>query len=394
MSDQPGVLPDTQLVALIERGHLTGDVAHIQPNSLDLRLGNVAHRTRCSFLPVGQRVETLLQAFATNTVPLDDDGFVVDCNQTYIIPLMERVALPPGLCGFTNPKSSTGRLDILARILTDGGQAFDVIPDGYTGPLFIEIITRSFPIRIRPGDTLAQLRIFRGREVPIGDSELRTLIDERGLVCDRDGIPIASKDLDFADGVVLSVDLRGGDGATKEPTIGYRSKNWTPVVDLRARGLPVRDYWWREYRPYRRSDPLILEPHAFYIFASTERVIVPPELCAEMVAIDVRSGEVRMHYAGFFDSGFGLVEGGSATPGAHVVLEVRNMYVPFHIQDGQRLFRVRFFRNSDVPSRLYGRNIASNYQGQGLRLAKQFAQEKPEQPQLRIHWPGDGGKRE
>jgi dCTP deaminase len=326
----------------------------------------------------------LLQDFKTNSVDLDDRGFVIDCNQTYVLPLLESLHLPDGLCGFTNPKSSTGRLDILARVITDRGHSFDVIPAGYSGPLYIELISRSFPIRIRPGDTLAQLRIFRGNEVAIPDDELRAIIDRQGLIRDRGGLPVRSRELEFADGVVLSVDL--GRGAKRDATVGYRSRTCTPVLDLQSRGLSIREYWERIYAPTRRSEHFILDPHAFYIFASRERVMVPPELCAEMVAIDVRSGEVRMHYAGFFDSGFGLSDSKGETAGAHIVLEVRNMDVPFHVQDRQRLFRVRFFRNSDTPTQLYGRAIASNYQGQGLRLAKQFKKDRGQESQLEIPW--------
>jgi dCTP deaminase len=380
-----GVLPDSSLWGLIEAGQISADspidANQVQPNSIDLRLGAVAHRTRCSFLPVGDTVEALLHDLATNRTELDGDGFVMECGQTYIIPLMERLTLPPGIYGYTNPKSSTGRLDIMVRVLTDGGDMFDTVPAGYQGSLYLEVISRSFPVRLRAGDTLAQLRIFQGADVTLSDDELRKMIDGRFIVRDHDGVPIPASSLGIDDGVFLSVDLGG-----KDRTIGYRSKRCTKVVDFRARGLPIRHFWEHMAAPSRRSDPLILDPNAFYIFASRERVVVPPDVCAEMVAIDVRSGEVRTHYAGFFDSGFGFDDAERNSVGARVVLEVRNMDVPFLLQDGQKLFRLRFFRNTATPTRLYGQSLASNYQGQGLKLAKQFAQESSQKPQLEMHW--------
>ncbi len=338
----------------------------IQPNSVDLRLGNVAYRTRCSFLPVGQPVSVLLDELCTNTVRLDsEEGYVMECGQTFVIPLVETLALPPDISGMTNPKSSTGRLDIMARVLADNGHAFDMVPPGYQGPLYVELISRSFPIRVRPNDTLVQLRLARDvTTAALTDGELRSLIDSEFIVRDQGGVPISSSQLDLSEGVFLSIDLGSGD-----QTVGYTSKKCPPVVDLRKRGLTPRYFWERIGSPSRRSDPLILETNGFYIFASRERVVVPPHVCAEMVAIDVRSGEVRTHYAGFFDSGFGL-----GCNGAHVVLEVRNMDVPFRIQDGQKLFRLRFFRNLERPQSLYGQ-VGSSYQGQRLKLAKQFGTE-------------------
>jgi dCTP deaminase len=392
-----GVLPDAELQELIKTGAIATtepiEPGQVQPNSIDLRLGRVAYRTRCSFLPVGELVGTIMSRLrsnrATDIRTLDEQGFVLECGQIHIIPLEERLALPPDLSGLTNPKSSTGRLDILARVLTDRGHSFDVVPPGYSGPLYLEVITRSFPIRIRPGDSLAQLRVFRGSTAPMGDDELKELVDRQCVVRDSAGLPLSSKVLEFADGVVLSVDLigRGSNTGKADPTVGFRAKSFTPEVDLRERGLLIRHYWQRIHRPRRPSDPVILDRHGFYIFASRERVVVPPEVCAEMVAVDVRSGEVRMHYAGFFDSGFGLRDANSISDGARVVLEVRNMDVPFLIQDKQQLCRLRFFRNTDVPLQLYGRSHASNYQGQGLKLAKQFGKRRPfDEAQLEMSW--------
>ena len=368
---RPGVLSDGQLWDLIRAERVRASppiqAEQVQPNSIDLRLGPIAHRTRCSFLPVGQPVRALLDDLATNEVSLAG-GFVLECGQPYIVPLVERLDLSKNLFGYTNPKSSTGRLDIMARVLTDQGHSFDVIPAGYSGALYLELIARSFPIRIAAGDSLAQLRVLAGTGVEVTDGELRELIDQHQMVRHASGVPIAARDLEFGDGVFLTVDLGGNDR-----TVGYRAKRCTPIVDLRARELRVDIFWDKLKSPVLHSDPLILDSNGFYIFASRERIVVPPELSAEMVAVDVRNGEVRTHYAGFFDSGFGLAADPKASRGAKVVLEVRNMDVPFLLQDGQKLFRLRFFRNSARPDRLYGLSMASNYQGQGLKLGKQFA---------------------
>lgn len=382
-----GVLSDRQLRELITAGAIGGPPLldnQVQPNSIDLRLGGIAYRTRCSFLPVGRPVSELLGELSTNAVRLDpEEGYVMECGQTFVIPLVEHLALPADISGMTNPKSSTGRLDIMARVLADNGHAFDTIPAGYQGPLYVEIITRSFPLRVRPDDALVQLRLARDiATAALSDQELRMLIDSELIVRDPGGVPVNSADLDLSEGVYLSIDLGSGDR-----TIGFTSKKCSPVVDLRVRDLKVRDYWDWIYSPSRSSDPLILKTDGFYIFASRERVVVPPDVCAEMVAIDVRSGEVRTHYAGFFDSGFGV-----GCNGAHVVLEVRNMDVPFLIQDGQKLFRLRFFRNLERPEQLYGQTrFGSNYQGQRLKLAKQFSRTEPPadaplSDQLELRW--------
>ncbi|WP_437676659.1 2'-deoxycytidine 5'-triphosphate deaminase [Sorangium sp. So ce131] len=362
-----GILPIQDLRQLAASGAITAAAglspAQFQPNSVDLRLGPKAYRTRCSFLPVpGARstATSLLDEFAMYEIDLRD-GYVFECNKTYLIPLCEELALPEHVWGAANPKSSAGRLDMLARVITEDGHVFDSIPHGYRGKMYLDLMTRSFPIKLREGDSLVQLRLLTGKDAVIPDDELRALIDEHQLVRTASGIPVAAKDLEIDDGILLTVRLRGhGD-----ETVGYVSRKSTPVVDFSKKDHPVRPYW--TYIPGRRSEPLILLPEEFYIFSSNEKVRIPPQMCAEMVAFDVRSGEVRTHYAGFFDSGFGM-----SGAGAHVVLEVRNRDMPFLLQHGQHLFRLRYFRNTEAPAALYGVDLDSHYQGQGLRLAKQF----------------------
>jgi dCTP deaminase len=367
-----GVLPIQKLRELARAGVIRASrefvPGQLQPNSLDLRLGPRAYRTQCSFLPVGGKTSELSQRYKMYEVDLEE-GHVFECNKTYLIPLEEELDLPQKLWGLTNPKSSAGRLDIMARVITEDGQVFDAIPPGYRGKLYLDLMTRSFPIRLRRGDSVVQLRLLSGnsREALVSDEELRALIDEAAIVLTTEGTPIASRDLPVDDGVLLGVRLAGGD----DGTIAYTSRKATPIVDFARRDHAIKPYWHAIHGGPRPSDPLILQPEEFYIFSSAERVRIPPRVCAEMVAFDVKSGEVRTHYAGFFDSGFGM-EG----PGSHVVLEVRNRDMPFLVQNGQKLFRLRYFWNTEEPEVLYGSSLSSHYQGQVLRLAKQF--EAPE----------------
>jgi dCTP deaminase len=377
-----GVLPIQALRALTQAGTIFStpplQSSQYQPNSIDLRLGPKAYRTRCSFLPVKAPVRALLNDPDLVMYEIDlTKSHVFECGETYLIPLLEGLDLPPHLWGLTNPKSSTGRLDMLARIVTEDGHAFDTIPAGYRGHLYLDLVTRSFPIRMRSGDSLVQLRLLTGKSVVLSDEETMRLADEHELVRDSGGITIPAKSLAIDDGVLLSVRLLG---KKDDETVGFVSRKNTRPVDFSRQDHPIRTYWSRIQAANRKSDRVLLHPEEFYIFSSCERVRIPPQICAEMVAFDVKSGEVRTHYAGFFDSGFGM-EGN----GAHVVLEVRNRDMPFLVQHGQRLFRLKYYWNTELPEITYGSALGSNYQGQGLRLAKHFGQTGTEpRPQLEL----------
>jgi dCTP deaminase len=380
-----GVLPIQRLRELANQGSIVAPggllPGQFQPNSLDLRLGPKAYRTQCSFLPVNKGTASeLLSRYKLYEIDLDTPGgHVFECEKTYLIPIAEELKLPADIWGLTNPKSSAGRLDMLARIITEDGHVFDSIPTGYSGRLYLDLMTRSFPMRLRHGDSLVQMRLLSGKDAVVPDEELKSIIDTQKLVLTSQGVPISSSDLRMDDGILLTVRLLGD---SDNETIAYRSRKSTPVVDFSRKDHPIRPFWEYLHGSTRPSDPLILQPEEFYIFSSGERVRIPPQLCAEMVAFDVKSGEVRTHYAGFFDSGFGF----DAT-GSHVVLEVRNRDMPFLVQNGQHLFRLRFFRNLEVPEVLYGSKIDSHYQGQKLRLAKQFKAPSAEaRAQLEIRW--------
>ncbi len=353
-----GVLPDRDIRALIARGAIAADTpvtdAQVQPASLDLRLGAVAHRVRASFLAgSGRTVEDRIAEFGMHRVDLTG-GAVLEKGCVYLVPLMERLALPFGLSAAANAKSSTGRLDLLTRTITDGGVEFDRIPEGYEGPLWAEICPRSFSVLVRPGMRLNQLRLRRGA-AGLTDGELRTLHAETPLV---PGEAVIDGGLGF------SVDLKPAAG----DLVGYRAKPHTGVIDLENIGHYPPAEFWEEVRT--TEGRIILDPGAFYILVSREAVTIPPGYAAEMAPYVAMVGEFRVHYAGFFDPGFGWAEARGA--GSRGVLEVRCHEAPFVLEHGQVVGRLVYERMAGVPERLYGAGIASNYQGQGLKLSKHF----------------------
>lgn len=355
---KPGVLPAQALRRLIAEGAIAADppitVEQVQPASLDLRLGKVAYRVRASFLAgQGARVADRIAEFMMHKVDLTD-GAVLEKGCVYVIPLMERLVLPAGITAVANAKSSTGRLDLLTRTITDGGAEFDRIPEGYQGPLYAEVCPRSFSVLVRAGQRLNQIRFRQGQAV-LSDAELRAL-----HLAD----PLVSGEAVISEGLGFSVDLRPETG----DLLGYRAKPHTGVINLDRIGhYPARDFW----EEVRASDGrIILDPGAFYILVSREAVTIPPDYAAEMAPYLAMVGEFRVHYAGFFDPGFGHAAAGGA--GSRGVLEVRCHEAPFVLEHGQVVGRLVYERMSERPETLYGAGIASNYQGQGLKLAKQF----------------------
>lgn len=335
----------------------------IQPSSLDLRLGARIWQLQCSFLPGAAGLERKLGRLATATHRLDrDEPLVLHRGGVYLAEVEEVLELPAGIWGRGNPKSSTGRLDVFVRLLTEHGAAFDTVPAGYHGRLFLEITPQSFHVGVRRGDCLGQLRLARGNPTVPAEELRARQAGARPLCRWSDGSP-APVSTEGPAGVLLSVDLQ-------DPApCGWLARRHLPPVDLARRNLPADRYWVP--LPPAPEDGHVLEPEQFYVFATRERLFVPPDLCAELVAFDATKGELRTHYAGFIDAGFGWDAAGEA-PGAKLVLEIRTHDVPFLLEHGQALFRVEFLRNEAVPDVLYGQQ-GSNYQMQGLRLAKQFA---------------------
>jgi dCTP deaminase len=328
----------------------------VQPASLDLRLGPVAYRVRASFLPKpGGRVQSKLDDLALHTISLSQ-GAVLETGCVYIVPLLESLELPADIEASANPKSSTGRLDVFTRVIADGVGAFDQIPHGYHGPLFAEICPQTFPIVVRKGSRLSQIR-FRVGTAADSDVDLKELHKRERLV--------STEDADISGGIALSVDLAGD----AKGLIGFRARRHTGVVDVdKPDAYPVEDYWDPIYVKDKRR--LILDPDQFYILASKEAVHVPPTHAAEMVPFNPLVGEFRVHYAGFMDPGFGHAPAGGG--GSRVVLEVRSHKVPFILEDGQIIGRLIYERMIETPEMIYGQGLKSNYQGQGLKLSKHF----------------------
>jgi len=353
-----GVLPSQSLRALIAKGAISADPAmlpeQVQPASLDLRLGQTAVRLRASFLPgKGRRVADRLAEFEMHRFDLGA-GMVLEKGCVYVVELMERLALPPGIGAVTNAKSSTGRLDLLVRVITDEGVEFDRIPAGYSGKLYAEICPRSFSVLARPGMRLNQIRLRQGQAI-LSDAELGAL---HALT------PLVSGEALISEGLGFSVDLRPATG----DLVGYRAKPHAGVIDLDRIGAYDRAEFWEEL--HSGNGQLILDPGAFYILVSREAVCIPPAYAAEMAPYVAMVGEFRVHYAGFFDPGFGHASAGGL--GARGVLEVRCHEAPFALEHGQVVGRLVYERMAEVPDRLYGVGIASNYQGQGLKLSKHF----------------------
>lgn len=353
-----GVLPAQALRALIGSGAIAASPAildaQIQPASLDLRLGPVAYRVRASFLAGnGRKVADRIAEFEMHRMDLTE-GAVLEKGCVYVIPLMEHLALPAGITAVANAKSSTGRLDLLTRSITDGGTEFDRIPEGYHGPLYAEVCPKSFSVLVRAGQRLNQIRFRQGQSV-LTDPELVALNAVEPLVS---GAAMISEGLGF------SVDLRPASG----DLVGYRAKPHTGVIDLDRIGHYPASEFWEEVRS--KDGRIILDPGAFYILVSREAVTIPPDYAAEMAPFLAMVGEFRVHYAGFFDPGFGHAEAGGA--GSRGVLEVRCHEAPFVLEHGQVVGRLVYEKMASRPETLYGREIASNYQGQGLKLAKQF----------------------
>jgi dCTP deaminase len=361
-----GLLPRQEIRAMIDAGYIRAPEpileGQLQPASIDLRLGSVAYEVGASFLPTSTaRVLNKLEDVRLATLDLAKPT-VLNRGSVYIIPVLEELNLPPSTFAKANPKSTIGRLDVFTRLLTDYASEFERVPRGYAGPLYVEVAPRAFSVVVHQGSTLNQLRFMRGNP-PSSDSGLTALHQSTTLIYDENGTP--SKPV-IDNGLWVSVDLAGAGGAE---VVGYRARRNTEVVDLDRRNYyDPTEFWEAIVRPEKQQ--IVLTPGEFYILASKEKVRVPPTYAAEMVAYDPSVGEFRIHYAGFFDPGFGY--GSDDLLGTRAVLEVRSHEVPFLLRHGQRVGRLVYERLLSVPDKIYGSALGSSYQGQELALSKQF----------------------
>jgi len=382
-----GVFPIQWLEAAVQDGVIRSSTpippGNLQPASLDLRLGATAYRLQSSFLPSRADVEARLEALAMDQLDLRGEGGVLETNRPYLIPLLEELDLPQDVHARANPKSSTGRLDVFTRVITDRGQAFDDVRPGYQGNLYLEVVPLSFTIRVRQGISLNQLRLARGNE-HLDDTEVREL-HARTPILFRDAVAVPGRELRVRRrGVFLGLDLQPDAAGS----VGFRARRNSRVVDMSRTDHPPEDYW----EPVRgQHGGVVLEPEQFYLLMSAESVRIPPHVASEMTAYDPTSGELRTHYAGFFDPGFGHAPAG-ATIGSRAALEVRAHDVPFLVEHGQPVCKLQFERMAEVPDRLYGWDLGSSYQGQVVTLGKHFVRPSGPQPgQLRVLTPPSTG---
>ena len=389
----PGQLLERAIVAgYIDAGRFKIPEANIQPASLDLRLGERALRIRCSFLPGADSVERKLKDYILDEIDLRGDGAMLEARCPYLIELKERLDLPAGLRGKANPKSSTGRIDVFTRVITDHSDRFDEIAAGYSGPLYLEVVPLSFAVRVREDLTLNQLRLAMGRPW-LTDDEVREAHRAEPMLF-RGSEPVPVDELVLSDGLFLGLDLHGD--ATGR--VGYSTRDSAPLLDLTSPTevdpAPFWDPVWRE-----EGDRLVLSPKRFYLLMSHEAVSIPPTLAAEMTAYDPTSGELRTHYAGFFDPGFGFDPTGGFK-GSRAALEVRAHDVPFMVENGQAVCKLTFERMLEEPTALYGAGIGSSYQQQQETLSRYFRRSsdptEPIDPAKRPHGQGttDNGSRQ
>ena len=372
-----GIFPSQKIKEMLNGNEIktvmTIDRDQVQPASIDLRLGNYAYPVDTSFLPgkgmkVLDKMKQLDDRFADFGIDLRN-GAVLEKGRVYVIPLQEAISLKSEVAAFANPKSSTGRLDILTRLIADNATSFDQVAEGYKGELFIEVAPRSFSVVVKTGSRLNQLRFrrTRGEEAKgIPASEWKKLLDE-GQIIDSSDHEINARSIKT--GVLpFTVDLQGS--GMEGNIIGYRAKKHVKRIDLERRDYDPLDFW--EPIPFHKSSSLILDPDEFYILMTKEAIAVPPDYAAEMLPYDTRAGEFRVHYAGFFDPGFGWNAAINRAGSSRGVLEVRSHEVPFLLEHGQTVGWLRYERMAERPELLYGQDINSNYQGQSLKLAKQF----------------------
>lgn len=378
-SRKAGILPSQEIGELISNGKVGASSTEItedqiQPASIDLRLGKIAYQVEASFLPSLTPISAKTRALQREEIDLTKPA-LLERGKVYIVPLLEHLALPSDMSGKSNPKSTTGRLDIFTRLMTEGGGEFEQVPSGYKGALYVEIVPRTFSIIVKMGTKLNQLRFWRGNPQR-DDAELRTLDRKKSLVyyelngsegkadAETRIIP-AQANIDR--GLRLSVDLRGFE---PHSIVAFKAKKDTPAIDLsRVSGYDPEAYW--EFISSRQLGRLVLEPGDFYLLASKERVGVPPGYAAELEQYDPSLGEFSVHYAGFFDPGFGYGAEGEIQ-GTRAVLEVRAHEVPILLEDGQTVGRLNYYKMADDSDKIYGKNIGSSYQQQGLALSKQF----------------------
>ena len=354
----------------------------VQPASLDLTLGPEAWPLRCSFLPDAETsVEEKAQDLRFEGIePIDlRDGAMLERNRPYLVPLVEELRLPVHIRAKANPKSSTGRLDVFTRVITDRNHRFDEIGWGYRGKLYLEVVPRSFAVKVQTGLALNQLRLIAGTGTRVSDDDLRATHLEFPLLY-AGGHAVPSSDLPVNEGLFLSLDLAGAPGRL----VGYRAKKGSRAIDMsQIRTYSWQDFWEPVYTEAKQR--IVLEPEDFYLLISAEAVSIPPHFASEMLAYDPTAGELRTHYAGFFDPGFGFSRSNKKKDrGSRAALEVRARDVAFMVEHQQPVCKLAFEHMAEEPEVLYGEDLGSNYQGQVSMLSKHFTEQTAGEAQMAL----------
>lgn len=337
-----------------------------QPNTLDLRLGSIAYRVKSSFFSINDKVGDKIKELLMYEMDIEK-GAILEKGSVYIIPLQECLDLPKYIHGKANAKSSIGRLDIFTRLITDSNNEYNLVKNGYFGNLYVEISPLSFNIKIRKNDSLIQLKLANSESIRLNREKLKQLYNETPLLFDNEGNSLPFDNATYENGLINRIDLFH---ENKEDIIGFKTKKNDTVIDIsKKRCYKTEDFWERIYSNPDRQ--LILEPGVFYIFASKERVIIPDTVCGEMIPYDSISNEIQLHYGGFFDTGFGVEENG-IIKGAKAVLELKSHTMPILLEDNQKLYRIFFDKNINIPAFSYGKSLNSSYQCQDLSLSKHF----------------------
>jgi len=325
--------------------------SQIQPSSIDLSLSDECYEIKTSFLSPDSKVRDKLNKIYSKKINLKTSK-IFKKNKTYIVRLNETLHLNNSISGHCNPKSSTGRLNIFCRTILDYCDEYEKIPKNYNGEIFLEITTRSFDIKISKGDKLNQMRLRKKTNNYLNDKDLKKINKRNALI-------FTNKKNIIENGLRISVDL-----SNDNKICAYVAKKTSLNINFSKISFYEIKKFWKPLKPVNNS--LIIEKNKFYILKSREKIRIPSNLAGEMIPYDTGIGDFRAHYAGFFDPGFGDPKG------SYAVLEVKTNELPFILEDGQTIARIKYEKLNKKTFLVYGSIINSNYQNQKLALSKHF----------------------
>ena len=364
-----GAFPAQYIKKMVESGEIiNAGEKNIQPAGVDLSVSEEGYRMKGAFLP--RKNESAREIIKEESLYKIDLNNPLEKNGIYLIKLNESLNLPENVFAFSSPRSSVGRVDLQTRLIVDGYSRFDSVPAGYKGELWLQVIPKSFLIKLNFEDRLNQIRFFNG-EAKIGGREIEKIYSEQKLLFDENLNFIDSNEKIAKDGnggIVMNINLNG---EKSDGIVGYKNMLIDQVLDFSKKDYyNPDDFFEPVYAP--ENGKLILEKESFYIFSTKEYIRVPGNFASEMIAYDIYNGEFRSHYAGFFDPGFGYGKDGEIK-GRQAVLEIRSYENNFIFRDGQPICRMNFERLIEPADFVYGEEIGSHYANQsGPKLSKHF----------------------